>query len=975
MVIDNPILNSPFAKPDRHFKFESGSITDEIVHGRRKSTYFTPVPQPKKRGAVKQMFAWDEEREEENELINQIRQRVNNWRTAQYPHTTRTTRRLLAYWTNPDRERRLFFCQVEALETAIYITEAAQKDGASWIENRLREANDEANPGLFRLALKMATGTGKTVVMAMLIAWQALNKLDNPQDKRFSDAFLIVTPGITIRDRLRVLLPNDPQNYYVARDILPTFDLERLGQAKIVITNFHTFMPRELIQASSLTKAILGKTEGVFTESPDQVVRRVCRDFGSKKNIIVINDEAHHCYRRKADADSKISQDEKQSVEEARVWISGLEAIQAKLGIRAVYDLSATPFFLSGSGYREGTLFPWVVSDFSLIDAIESGIVKIPRVPVADNAASGDMPTNRELWYRIRDDLPTRKGESKRQMPAKLEGALLSLYTSYREQYEEWRRSLEALGQRSNRQTPPVMIVVCSNTMVSRMVYEWIAGYEKTLDDGSSVIVPGHLDIFRNEDGRRWLPRPNTILVDSAQLESGEGLSDDFKQVAALEIEMFRNEYRQRYPERDPSAITESELMREVLNTVGKEGRLGEHVKCVVSVSMLSEGWDAQTVTHILGVRAFSTQLICEQVVGRALRRMSYTPNAQDRFEPEYAEIYGVPFSFIRSSAKASSAQAKKPSYRVRALPERAHAAIRFPRLVGYRYDMREGQLDCEFGAETHFTLSTEHVPTRTETSSIFGESQFQSLDELRQVRQQRVAFHLASKLMGKYYNDGEGGLKHWHFPRLLEISKAWLNECVRYKDETFEGMLMMAEHSEEAVERIYRAIIGKSADERTLRPILDSKRPEGSTHEVDFDTFREVYQTREDKCHLNYAALDSDWEATVLERLEQMPEVLAYAKNDRLGLNIPYIVHGQERHYVPDYLTLMQVGDEVLHVLIEVTGLKDAKKAVKVDTARQLWIPAVNNHGGYGRWAFVEVTDAFDTTNILRRALGLSAL
>ncbi|MEK6572752.1 MAG: DEAD/DEAH box helicase family protein, partial [Chloroflexota bacterium] len=511
----------------------------------------------------------------------------------------------------------------------------------------------------------MATGSGKTVVMAMLIAWQALNKLADPQNALFSDAFLILTPGITIRDRLRVLLPNDPQNYYRVLDIAPPDLRDELGKIKIIITNFHAFNLRERIAAGRLTKSLLTKGNGSpFTETPDQMVRRACRELGSKKNIVVINDEAHHCYRRKPDdeAEERLIGDERREAEkrdeEARVWISGLEAVKNKLGARVVYDLSATPFFLRGSGYSEGTLFPWVVSDFSLIDAIECGIVKVPRVPVADDSMVGEQPTYRDLWLRIREHLP-KKGrgaetlDAEPKLPAELEGALQSLYSNYEKYYKLWEQNTEA---RAKGLTPPVFIVVCNNTNVSKLVFDYIAGWEKTLTPALShgeretVLVPGKLPLFSNVDGDRWTLRPSSILVDSEQLESGEGMSDDFKKIAAREIEEFKAEYRTRFPGRDADDLTDEDLLREVMNTVGKAGKLGEGVKCVVSVSMLTEGWDANTVTHILGVRAFGTQLLCEQVVGRGLRRMSYAPNGQGMFEPEYAEVYGVPFSFIPSA-------------------------------------------------------------------------------------------------------------------------------------------------------------------------------------------------------------------------------------------------------------------------------------------------------------------------------------
>lgn len=351
VVIENPILNSPFQEPTRHFRFSDEGITDEVIEARRISSYFVPIPRPKKREPRQLSFEteWTADRIEENKFINRIRERVALWRQGGCVGVTRTTRRLLDHWQRAERERRLFFCQIEALETAIYLTEVAGKYGDAWIENDLRRANEAANPLLYRVAFKMATGSGKTVVMAMLIAWHALNKQANPQDARFSDAFLIVTPGITIRDRLRVLLPNDPQNYYRALDIAPPDLLTDLGRAKFVITNFHAFKPRERTAAGRLTRRLLaGGESSPFTETAGQMVRRVCRELGSKKNIVVINDEAHHCYRRKPDGEQgRLTGDERreaeQREEEARIWISGLEAVKDKIGVKVVYDLSATP--------------------------------------------------------------------------------------------------------------------------------------------------------------------------------------------------------------------------------------------------------------------------------------------------------------------------------------------------------------------------------------------------------------------------------------------------------------------------------------------------------------------------------------------------------------------------------------------------------------------------------------------------------
>ncbi|MCC6444127.1 MAG: DEAD/DEAH box helicase family protein [Armatimonadetes bacterium] len=1007
VTIENPVINSPFSTPERHFRFSEEGITDEIAPGRRVSSYFIPIPQPRKKGRQLSLETeWTSERLQENAFINQVRGRVDLWRRRGYPDITRTTRRLLDYWQRPDRERRLFFCQIEALETIIYLTEAAHRQNDDWIANALQEANREANPLLSRIALKMATGSGKTVVMAMLIAWHTLNKQAHRQDARFSDAFLLVTPGITIRDRLRVLLPGDPQNFYRLMDLVPPDDSELMGRAKIVITNFHAFLRRERTPAGQLTRQVLARgQDSPFTETPEQMVRRVCRAFGdSAKNLIVINDEAHHCYRRKPDGEEERLKGEERkeaekAAEEARIWITGLEAVKAKLGIKAVYDLSATPFFLRGSGYPEGTLFPWVVSDFSLIDAIECGIVKVPRVPVEDDTLTGTLPTYRDIWTSIRDHLPKKKGQARPGgadpvLPPALEGAVQSLYSHYKRAFDRWAASSTA---RDQGQTPPVFIVVCNNTHVSKLVYDYIAGWEKTLPDGNPLVVPGKLPYFSNETGGHWSARPRTVLIDSAQLESGEAMSEEFKQIAAREIEEFQADYRARFPGRDSGSLTDEDLLREVMNTVGKAGKLGEQVRCVVSVSMLTEGWDANTVTHILGVRAFGTQLLCEQVVGRGLRRRSYAPERRtfpvngetveiDTFPVEYAEVYGVPFSFIPCSGQSIDPTPGPTPTRVRALPDRLACEIAFPRLTGYRYELPEDRLAAAFSDDSIRTLTTRDLPVVVENAPIVGESSIHTLDDLQRRRLQEVAFLLAKLVLEKYFRqDGserqekpethvfDPEVQAWLFPQVLGIAKDWLETCVVCNDHTFPQLLLLTAYAHDAADRIYRAIVRSVTGDKRLKPILRANDPVGSTESVDFDTIRGVYPTREDKSHLSHVVLDSGWEAKLAAALESMPEVLCYAKNHGLGFTIPYTIEGEEKNYLPDFLVRMEDGhgkNDPLTLIIEVTGEKRKDKEAKVATARNLWVPAVNAHGGYGRWAFLEIRDPWDAENSIRAAV-----
>jgi len=992
-LIDNPIINSPFEEPARHFQFDDQGITDKIINARRISEHLVPIPKPKSKNNQESLFDEEslKEQRKPNEFINRLRNEVRTWRLGGHPRITNTTRRLLEYWTNPNRERRLYFCQVEAIETAIYLAEVVASNDPGHIMEKLKAGNDAANQDLFRIAFKMATGSGKTLVMAMLIAWQTLNKTANPQDDRFSDAFLIVTPGITIRDRLRVLMPNDPENYYRLHDLVPTQMMGQLHRASIVITNYHAFIRKETDKASKLAKDILaqGGNQDGFLETNDQMVRRVCRALGTSKNIIVINDEAHHCYRHKAeDGNEKLKGEERQEAEkreeQARIWINGLEAVKAKLGVKVVFDLSATPFFLKGSGYPEGTLFGWVVSDFSLTDAIESGIVKVPRVPVADDTMDSRMPMYRSIWPRIRDMLPkkgrgTEAVDEEPKLPQLLEGAIQSLYSNYRTLYEAWAADQNAALRGS---TPPVFIVVCNNTNVSRMVYNYISGWRKVLQDGTVRLVPGKLDLFSNVENERLLARPRTILVDSEQLESGENLTPEFKQIAALEIDQFKADFRIRSGGRDPDSLTDADILREVMNTVGKPDKLGEQIRCVVSVSMLTEGWDATTVTHILGVRAFGTQLLCEQVIGRGLRRMSHATSLQsvtsegktaeiEAYTPEFAEVYGVPFSFVPCAGASVTPPRPVQTTHVRALEERIAAEITFPRVIGYRYLLPEKRLRADFSPESRKVLSTQDLPGNVEMASIIGEGEMHTLDELNSHRVQEVDFLIASRLLSRYMKDENDEVQPWYFPQLLQITRQWRETCLVMKDNTFPQRLLLVENADDAVEKIYRAIVKADEGEKRLFPILAPYDQVGSTRYVDFDTTQPVYPTCPDKCHVSHVVADTGvWEQKVAQSLESMDEVVHYVKNERLGFTIPYTIKSENHEYNPDFIVCIDDGHgrgDLLNLVLEVSGRDKPEKQEKTATARTMWVPAVNALGTYGRWAFHETSDPWNVMNEIR--------
>ncbi|MGH8770683.1 MAG: restriction endonuclease, partial [Burkholderiales bacterium] len=572
---------------------------------------------------------------------------------------------------------------------------------------------------------------------------------------------------------------------------------------------------------------------------------------------------------------------------------------------------------------------------------------------------------------RIRDELP-RRGRGTEEitgqprLPAELEGALQSLYSNYEQYFDRWQSNVDAQAKGL---TPPVFIVVCNNTNVSKMVYQYIAGWEKKIGD-KTVVQAGALNIFRNDDGHgTWLQRPNTILIDSEQLESGEAMSDTFKKIATREIEEFKAEYRLRFPGRDAEDLTDEDLLREVMNTVGKAGKLGEHVKCVVSVSMLTEGWDANTVTHVLGVRAFGTQLLCEQVVGRALRRMSYAADENGMFAPEYAEVFGVPFSFIPVNGAIVEIQGGAKPTRVRALEDRADCEISFPRLTGYRYEIGKERLVAKFSEESKLALSTQDVPTTTENAPIVGETVILTLDDLKQRRESEVAFLLAKHVLETWFKDDDGNLKPWLFPQLLTIARRWLKEYVYCKDNTFPQLLLLIELANAAASRIYKAIVHGAHGTPALKPILRPFETVGSTRYVDFDTLRAVYSTRPDKCHVSHVVADTtSWEQKLAQTLEDMPEVVHYVKNHNLNFTIPYLFNGEQRQYHPDFITRIEDGRaDLLNLIIEVTGERRPEKVEKIATARNLWVPAVNAHGGFGRWGFVEIKDPWNAQRDIR--------
>ncbi len=905
---------------------------------------------------------------------------------------TPETARLLKHWrTFGFADIRPFFCQIEAIETLIWLVEVAPgtREGKAFLA-RLREANADANPELDRLALKLATGAGKTTVMAMIVAWQTINAHYHRTSPKFTNGFLVCTPGLTIRDRLRVLKPSDPEAYYKPRQLVPQDYLPILNEAKVVITNYHAFRHRtkaEFEGVGKKTKTLLfagADGAAVELETEGEMLRRVMPELMGLGRVLILNDEAHHCYRHRAvNVERKLEASEKEEAkaneEMARLWISGLEAVRRHIDKNArTIDLSATPFFLRGSGYQEGTLFPWTVSDFSLMDALECGIVKLPRIPIDDtDKAKEEWPVYRKLWEHIRQDMPANrraKGAAYGvdDLPMTLRSAILALYGHYKKTFEAWMS-----GPNPN-PVPPCFIFVCQNTVISKLVYDLVSGYKRKDANGDEETVPALCELFSNHDPTTGEPYavPRTILVDSAQLEAGEGLTAEFRKAAAKELEIFKTELISRTGDRAAAEkLMDEDLLREVMNTVGKAGRLGGGIRCVVSVSMLTEGWDANNVTHILGVRAFGTQLICEQVVGRALRRQDYTIDRETGlFAPEYADIFGIPFDF--ASKPTPPPPPKSPNTgRVKAIrPERDHLAITFPRVRGYYLEQpaETTTWEADFSDTSTLILDPEILgPAETTSGGLVGVREKMNVGEGIEAtfkRTSKIIATLAEVIVRHYQGFASETEKAEAFFSIKNIVTRWIAEghlkCVNGAIPAQVFYPQMLARAVENIEHALRRGTLQANPEARVRVLIDSYNPQGTSANVNFTVSRKskiLHETAADKSHVNYAVCDSAWEETFCRVVEAHPKTLAYVRNAGLGFEVPYFAGGERHSYLPDFIVLVDDGhgrDDPLHLIVEIKGYRYLDTEAKKATVRDSWVPGVNAERRFGRWAFIELTD-----------------
>jgi type III restriction enzyme len=985
----NPILNNPYDEPTRYFDTSGDGRLNatEIKSGRRPFVpSFSAVPLT---GRPQQDLYHVEElaQNAEQHTINLLRKEVRAWRESGYAGSiTRVTKELLQHWfLNEQRiiTKTFFFAQREAIETAIWLNELAPfSNVGTEILRRLKENNARDLPQemvLPRIAFKMATGTGKTTVMALLVLYHFFNRREYRNDKLFADNFLLIAPNITIKDRLRGLIPNDDtsvngEDDYRRRDMVPPHLRQYLPTLsnKLVIINRHK-LERRNIQGNKVSP-LDGKAGQKPEERKESYASLIKREFGKfkpKSRLLVINDEAHHCYFPKEN-DTRAGKEEAAENTRAATWYRGILALQSRFELHSVCDLSATPYYLSGSGYPANKLFPWVVTEFGLVEAIEAGLVKIPFMPDFDDS----LNIKASAFLNLYDDQATRdalgkisKGKAqpfaRPVLPPLVVNALKQMY----EHYEEQEKAIGSLFT-----TPPVMIIVCPNTKVSAEVAKYVAGFQ--LEDDTTV--PGRLEMFSNFDHQYGAKqRPPTLLIDSEALDEAGAIDENFKKVFSRELEEFKNAYRVRYPEKSVENLTDADILREVLNTVGKPNTLGQYIRCVISVGMLTEGWDANTVTHIVGIRAFGSQLLCEQVIGRALRRLSYNlseikeQNPDDkrkkltttRFAPEYAHIIGVPFDFMPAGKTPPPVPPPKTTT-IFPVRERAEQfQLFFPNVEGYRLEQQPSEILADFSSVPKFLLNSADLPTKVEMRTAFSNELQDRLElkDFRDCREQELLYALTADVLEKKFNN-----ETHYFGQLKPIVQEWLDTCVDLQGNAFKNMLFLylQSGSTKVSEHIYRAIQRGTNSDHIKRPILNHYKEIESTADVFGVTLRETYAPR--KSHTNLIVADTGlWEQQAAKVFDIADEVQSYAKNAFLNFAIPYVADDGETHkYYPDYLTLCKTpSGKMLNLIVEISGMNQDKVAKK-HYVEEYWLPSVNNvRHTYSNtiqheWSFLEITN-----------------
>ena len=952
--VDRPIINDPYEEPTQYYEIIPGA-PPVLKQGRRPAEYYYRPP-ARKPGEDP---TGDPGRREELVLVNELRRRVKEWRAQGYPGVTR-----------PDREldRRLFFCQREAAETIIFLVEA-RADLRQGLEIPRDEPGEEGKAkgytGFVRYACKMATGTGKTTVMAMLAAWSILNKVNSRNDGRFSDVVLVICPNVTIRDRLGELDPNlGEKSIYRTRDLVPPGLMEQLRKGFVIVTNWHVLEPQAGNQVNGESARVVDRGP----ESDTALVQRVLgRHVGGKRNILVMNDEAHHAYRlgkgsNGEDEDGEDEEEKDEERKEATVWVEGLDKIHKVRGINFCVDLSATPYYLNNTGNDPGRPFPWVVSDFSLIDAIESGLVKIPQLPVQDSTGE-IIPAYFNVWKWILEKKLTsaEKGGRRGQISPKAvlkyaQVPIAQLAGLWRETFQEWQKDPQT------HPTPPVFIIVCRDTSLAKVIYDWVANGE-----GGTVKL---IEEFLNRDGKRYTERVDSKVA--AEISSGKTKSAEARRLRYVLETVGRTAWPGGKPPAEWMALAEQ---------LGVDPYIppGRDVRCIISVAMLTEGWDARTVTHIVGLRPFESQLLCEQVVGRGLRRSQY----QDLSIEEEAKVYGVPFEIIPFKAPPRGPAPPPPkTHHVFALPERAELEIRFPRVESYAYAIRS-RIAVDWESVPRLIMDPLDVPpdvlvkalawTATDRPTLFGpgKTDMVSMDAWRRGhRRQELEYELARTLTKRYAGTPTCEVPpHVLFPQMLRLVRRFLAEKVEARGGYDLLDAFLNPYYGWIIETLTQSIRPDAeSGEAPEMPVYEAQRGPGSTKDVDFYTSRETRDVT--KSHLNAVVLDTKtWEQSAAFYLETNDSVISFAKNAGLGFAIPYLHNGQYHEYMPDFLVRLQAeGSEIGTLILETKGYDKLAEVKRAAALR--WVAAVNADGQYGRWAYRMINEPGETSIAISSAI-----
>lgn len=931
--IDHLIINSPYEEPTCHWRYDRATKTFDLVEGRRPAGYVI-ASESSKAFDDPGIFV-------EIPLVNRIRPRVKAWREAGYPGVTGITKRLLEHWRDPEEfdTRRFFFCQLEAVETLIWLLEAppGEKVGI--------EIPGDGGP-FERQCCKMATGTGKTVVMAMVIAWHILNKVTYPQDPRFSKNVLVIAPGLTVRNRLMVLQPAATGNYYEAFRIVPPPLLDKLRQGRVLVHNWHVLAwesEEQVRKRRSVDK------RGV--KSDEAYTREVLGEMANARNLLVINDEAHHAWRVNWEAVGKYlrQRDLRDSAEQATVWIGGLDRLHRCRGILKCYDFSATPFTPSGKQSSEEALFEWIVSDFGLNDAIESGLVKTPRVVVRDDAVP-DARTYKSRLYHIYND-PEVKDDLNRRARAEEPLPDLVLNAYYLLGYD-WRETMKAWA-RKGLPTPPVLITVCNRTETAARV--------KHAFDTRHIRIDELCD-------------PERILhIDSNVLNEAEAQT---QVPAGLETQEAEDQ-----PDAGPNGCKltkteKAELLRRMVDTVGRVGEPGEKIQNVISVGMLSEGWDAKTVTHIMGLRAFTSQLLCEQVIGRGLRRTSYEVNLETGlFEPEYVNVFGVPFTFLpHESGEDGPPPPPVPKTPVEPDPAKVQYEISWPNVVRIEHMLRP-TLSLDWSRLEPLELDARHTAQVAELAPVVdGKPDVTRIDRIelerlaRDFRMQRIIFEVARDVFDQIQEDWRGSREVLlaQLVRLVEqfiCSDRILIQPPLFYQDNLRRRLIITLNMSRVVQHIWDAVRQENTEQ--LTPVFDRDHPIRCTGEMrTWYTGKPCERTR--KSHINVCVYDSTWEASDSFILDTSEYVAAWVKNDHLGFEVLYVYRGVVRKYRPDFLVRLVNGEMLI---LETKGQETEEDQVKRHYLDE-WVRAVNTHGGFGRWRWAVSRQPGETRRILAQAI-----